>query len=86
MYTILFDVEAINFLNSLPNNIKKRIFSKIMNTKENPFHFFERLTGRSDFKLRVGDYRVVADILQNEKVIQVTFIGHRKNVYNNLLL
>ena len=48
-----------------------------------PLRFFERLKGRIDFKLRVGDYRVIADINQDSKRIEITEIGHRKNVYEN---
>lgn len=84
MYQVIFDPEAIDFLEKLPKNIKERIFNKIISTKENPLHFFERLEGRTDYKLRVGDYRVVADIDQNEKKIKVTKIGHRRNIYKNL--
>ena len=62
MYTITFDIEAIEFLHKLPLKIKERIPNRIISTKENPFHYFERLTGRTDYKLRVGDYRVIADI------------------------
>jgi len=62
VYELIFDYDAIEFLNKLPKEIKKRIFNKILGTKENPLHFFERLTDRYDYKLRVGDYRVIADI------------------------
>jgi mRNA-degrading endonuclease RelE of RelBE toxin-antitoxin system len=41
------------------------------------------LEGRKDFKLRIGNYRVIADINQNLKKIEVTRIGHRKNIYKN---
>ena len=33
------------------------------------------------YKLRVGDYRVVYEILHNEKVIVVHLIGHRGEIY-----
>lgn len=33
------------------------------------------------YKLRVGDYRVVYNILHNEKVIVVHLIGHRGEIY-----
>ncbi|MBI4167875.1 MAG: toxin [Candidatus Aenigmarchaeota archaeon] len=36
-------------------------------------------------KLRIGDYRVIADIDQTLKKIQITLIGHRKNVYKRML-
>lgn len=81
MYEVIFDEEAIDFLNKSSNNLKKRIFNKILSTKENPFRFFERLKGRSDYKLRIGDYRAIADIDESLKKIQITAIGHRRNIY-----
>lgn len=83
-YEVIFDPEAIKFLEKLPVNIRKRIFNKIMSTKELPFHFFERLTGRTDYKLRIGNYRVIADIDTNAKKINVLLIGHRKNIYDKI--
>lgn len=84
MYEVIFDEEAIDFLNKSPNNLKERIFNKILSTKENPFRFFERLKGRSDYKLRIGDYRVIADIDESLKKIQITTIGHRRNIYSRI--
>lgn len=52
-----------------------------MSTKSEPHHFFERLVGRNDYKLRIGDYRVIADINDSSKRIEITLIGHRKKVY-----
>lgn len=83
MFEVIFDEEAIDFLNKLPKEIKERIYHKIITAKENPFHFFERLAGRPDYKLRIGDYRVIADIDQGNDTIKVTTIGHRKNIYKN---
>lgn len=84
MYEILFDYLAIDYLNNMPKEIKLRIYSKIISTKENPLHYFEKLTGREDFKLRVGSYRVIADIDNEAKIIKITHIGHRKNIYKNI--
>ncbi len=55
-----------------------------MSTKEDPFHFFEKLTKRELYKLRAGDFRVIADISKNEIKILVLLIGHRKNIYNKI--
>jgi mRNA interferase RelE/StbE len=81
VYSINFDPEALEFLEKSEKEIRVRIYNKIMDTKENPFHYWERLTGRKDYKLRIGDYRAIADINQNSKLIEVTLIGHRKNIY-----
>ena len=84
MYEVEFDDAAIDFLAKLPKDISKRIWNKIISAKGDPYHFFERLSGRTDYKLRVGDYRIVADINDNSKKIQITIIGHRKNVYQKI--
>ena len=46
MYTVNYDEEALQNLEKLEKKIRKRIFEKIISPKENPFHYFERLTGR----------------------------------------
>ena len=65
MFEVIFDDKAIDFLTKLPKELRKRIYNKVISTKGNPFRYFERLEGRVDYKLRVGDYRVVADINRN---------------------
>ncbi len=84
MYTLIFDPEAIDFLEKSEKKTAKRIWDKIMSSKQNPHHFFERLAGRKDYKLRIGDYRAIADIDDIKKKIEITLIGHRKNIYQNL--
>lgn len=81
MHEILFDEKALEFLEKLEKTKRKRIFNRIAFTKENPLHYFERLSGRSEFKLRVGDYRVIADIDETTKKIFVLLIGQRKKIY-----
>ncbi len=39
----------------------------------------ENLTGL--YKLRVGDYRVIYEIISEERIIIIHFIGHRREVY-----
>ena len=84
MYEVIFDSAAIEFLGKLPQDLRKRIYDKVASTKENPHRYFERLTGRKDYKLRVGDYRVIADINDSTKRIEVTLIDHRSRVYKNI--
>jgi len=83
-YQLIFDDNALGSLEKLPPLIKERIFKKLQSAKENPFHFFIRLEGRSDYKLRVGDYRIIADISEKEIQILVLYVGHRKNIYKNI--
>ena len=84
MYTVIYDEEALQNLEKLEKKTRKRIFEKIFSTKENPFHYFERLAGRSEYKLRAGNYRIIAEIDEKTKRISILFVDHRKNVYKKL--
>ncbi len=74
----------MDFLNKLQKPLKERIFKKIISAKDNPFKSFVKLKGREDYKLRVGDYRIIADIDEKIKIIKITLIGHRQNIYKRI--
>jgi len=81
MYVVIFGEKAIEYLEKTELKKNKRIFNKIISTKEQPFRYFEKLSYREGYKLRVGNHRVIADIDEKSKTITVHIIGHRKNVY-----
>jgi len=81
MYIVEYDAKATRSMICFSRELKSRIFYKIRQTKENPFRYFKRLEGRKDYSLRVGEYRVIADIDVERKKIEVRLVGHRKNVY-----
>jgi len=83
MYEITFDKKALEFLNNIEHKNKSRVFKKIISTKEKPFRYFEKLKKRNEYKLRIGNYRVIADINEKSKKIEILLIGHRKNIYKN---
>jgi mRNA interferase RelE/StbE len=39
------------------------------------------LSGRDEYRLRVGDYRVLFEIEDDQLVVLVVEIGHRRGVY-----
>ncbi len=80
-FSILISDNAKGELRKLPKEIQQRIYEKLVRSQENPFFYFSRLKGRPDYKLRAGDYRVVADIKSTERAIEITKVGHRRNVY-----
>ena len=81
MYKIEFDIKSIDYLNKQEKKIKERIFNKIISTKEKPLRYFEKLANRKEYKLRVGKYRVIADIDKKLKIIKIRMIDHRKKIY-----
>ena len=73
--------EAIRELSNLDAQQAQRIITKLSQAAENPQHFLKRLSGQDDFKLRAGDYRIIAVLIHSENVVFVEKIGHRKNIY-----
>ena len=80
-FKIVWDEKAYDSLNKLEPLITRRIFKKVEELSENPFSKdIKRLKGSNDFRLRIGDYRVIFAIEQN--TLQVLKVGHRKNIYD----
>ena len=80
MYDIKWKEHALQNIEKLESSITRRIIKKVDELSENPFSKdIKRLKGSNDFRLRVGDYRVIFSIENN--IIQILKVGHRKNIY-----
>lgn len=84
-YSIKWRPKALDELRKLPKVVSKRIVRKVSNSKENPRKFLEKLSGQPSYKIRAGDYRAIIDIDEQEKIIIVRIIGHRRNIYKRHL-
>ncbi len=40
-----------------------------------------KLAGRDDFRIRVGDYRIVYAVYDTEDLVLIARIAHRRDVY-----
>ena len=80
-FKIIWDEKAHDSLNKLEPIISRRILKKVDELSENPFSKdIKKLKGCDDFRLRVGDYRIILSIEQD--TIQILKVGHRKNIYD----
>ena len=52
---------------------------------ENPRQMGKALTGQFKglWRYRIGNYRVICDIIDDDLVILVIEVGHRKDIYKN---
>ena len=82
MFQIELTETAKDFLKKLQKKDAELILNKIYSIRENPFRFLKRLQGEKLWRLRVGDYRAVVDVIVSMNKIMVIRIGHRKNVYD----
>ena len=82
MYEIVFSNKAKKQLFKLEKNIQKRIISILERIRIRPESYITKLVGDPGYKLRVGDYRIIMDIDNNNLLILVIKVGHRKEIYN----
>ncbi|MCD6576159.1 MAG: type II toxin-antitoxin system RelE/ParE family toxin [Nanoarchaeota archaeon] len=73
--------EAFRDLSKIDAKEARRIVRRLESAAKDPKHYFKRLKGCDDYKLKVGDYRILALLLHEKKIIFVEKIGHRRNVY-----
>ena len=61
-----------------------RIMIKIKSLGDNPRPgWATKLSSREEYRGRQGNYRILYVIEDDVKVVQVTKVGHRKNVYKD---
>ena len=82
MYSIQIEKNAEEFIKKLQKKDAEIILNKIYSIRENPFRYLKRLQGEKLWRLRVGDYRVIVDVIISMNNIIVLRIGHRKNIYD----
>jgi mRNA interferase RelE/StbE len=82
-YTITFARSARKELQSLPIDVAERLLKKIESLTINVRPSgSKKLSGATDlWRVRVGDYRVVYKIDDNRRIVDVTVVRHRREVY-----
>ena len=82
-YKIIIKRSAEKELRHVPKVDLARMMLKIKNLSFNPRPVkCEMLKGEDRyFRIRQGDYRIVYEVNDQERIINVTKIGHRREVY-----
>lgn len=85
IYRLRWDTEALKDLSELDHADARRIVKKVeSHLVKDPLNLGKSLSGnlRGFYRYRIGDYRVIYQIIREEIVIEVVRIGHRKDVYD----
>jgi len=67
----------------IPKTITERIVKHIVSLGDNPRLYGTRkiVGSKDDWKMRIGDYRVIYEISDENKIVRIFRIKHRKDVY-----
>jgi mRNA interferase RelE/StbE len=83
VYKILVERAAEKDLARLPVQVHDRVITAIQGLAKNPRPSgCRKLTGsKHDWRIRVGDYRVIYEIADTIRVVRVNRVRHRREVY-----
>jgi len=84
VHQIVFTKETAKSLQKMPRNVAKLIREKLEAIAANPYPDHptaKKLQGRNGYRLRVGDWRVIYEIQNDQLVILVLRVAPRGEVY-----
>lgn len=85
MYDILLTKEAQKDYRKLAKNIVRRVNQCLDTLREDPLRYPQALplkgTVAGYYRWRVGDWRVIYDVNEDEQIVTVLQITHRRDVY-----
>ena len=69
-------------LKAIPRQSVLRILDKIEGLRDDPRPVgCEKLSGQERYRIRQGCYRIVYSVFDDEIVVEIVKVGHRKDVY-----
>ena len=70
-------------LRKIPRDMVPRIVAEVEKLADEPLpHGSEKLTGSErTYRIRVGDYRVVYELLRDANIVEIQRVRHRRDVY-----
>lgn len=81
-YNISIKKRVIKALQNINEPYYTSIKNAIYDLANNPRpQGYIKLKNRSGYRIRVGNYRVIYEIFDNELLIDVIDLGHRKDIY-----
>jgi mRNA interferase RelE/StbE len=83
VYEVYLERSAENDLKRLPTSTFDRIVYQIKTLAENPRPSgCRKITGsKNDWRIRIGDYRVLYEVNDRAKAVRVMRVRHRREAY-----
>lgn len=84
-YTVRIKRSAEKEMGRLPPKTHERVAEIILVLERDPRpHGCKKLAGVEQYRLRVGDYRVLYTVEDHQREVEIVAVGHRRDVYRGL--
>ncbi|MGH7231467.1 MAG: type II toxin-antitoxin system RelE family toxin [Nitrospiraceae bacterium] len=81
-YSLVIKKSAERELRAIPKPDLKRLTERIQRLMRNPRPAgTEKLSGQERHRIRQGDYRIIYLINDEQRIVEIVKIGHRREVY-----
>jgi mRNA interferase RelE/StbE len=84
MYRVIYTQRARKALVKVPKSVRLRIRERLERIAADPYARYSsvtRLRNRPSYRLRVGDWRVIYEVEDDQLVVLVLRIGSRGEIY-----
>ena len=83
-YRIVIKKSAAKEIETIQKKDRIRIIEKIRSLSSDPHPTgSKKLSGQEKYRIRQGNYRILYQIINDELVINVVKVGHRRDIYKN---
>jgi mRNA interferase RelE/StbE len=82
-YKILYEEKYLKQIKKIPKTYQKKVREKVKILAENPFPdgHIKLLSSEKLYRVRIGPYRVIYTVKNENLIILIMTLGHRKDVY-----
>lgn len=81
-YDLVFKASVSKDLRGIPKKDVARILRRIESLQDNPRPALsEKLSGEERYRVRQGAYRIIYEIREQQLIVTVVRVGHRRHVY-----
>jgi mRNA interferase RelE/StbE len=82
-YKVVFRRSVYKDLKPIPASDLRRIIARIDSLADDPRGVgCEKLSGQERYRVRQGVYRIIYEIIDDQLIVTVVKVGHRRDVYD----
>lgn len=82
-YRIVIKKSAAKEIEKILKKDRVKIIEKIRSLASDPHPIgSKKLSGQEKYRIRQGDYRILYQVINEELVITVVKVGHRRDIYD----